>query len=113
MVSRKVVSVLLAAYLVAMLAEQAQGFLPIFTISESMRMQEKMRNNAMKKSVRSEEGDVADLSSYENLQEDEIIKLTAPVEFGLRLSARQMEKYRVALEGLVQEMLPEHQNVDG
>ncbi|XP_069488711.1 promotilin-like [Ambystoma mexicanum] len=112
MVSRKVVSVLLAAYLVAVLAEQAQGFLPIFTVSESMRMQEKARNNAMKKSLRSEDGDFADLSSYENLQEDEIIKLTAPVEFGLRLSARQMEKYRVALEGLLQEMLPEHQNVD-
>ncbi|KAJ1139192.1 hypothetical protein NDU88_005567 [Pleurodeles waltl] len=70
----------------------------------------KEKNRAMKKSLRSEDGELADISSYDNLEEDEIIKLKAPVEFGMRLSARQMEKYRVALEGLLQGMLPEPRN---
>nr|BDD69380.1 promotilin precursor [Cynops pyrrhogaster] len=112
MVSQKVVATLLAAYVVAMLAEQAQGFLPIFSPSDARRMQERERNKGMKKSLRSEEGEYADLSSYDNLEEDEIIKVTAPVEFDVRLSARQLEKCRVALEGLLQNILPEPRKVD-
>ncbi|KAJ1139190.1 hypothetical protein NDU88_005565 [Pleurodeles waltl] len=110
MVSQKVMAALLAAYVVVMLAEQAQGFLPIFSPSDARRMQAKEKNRAMKKSLRSEDGELADISSYDNLEEDEIIKLKAPVEFGMRLSARQMEKYRVALEGLLQGLLPEPRN---
>ncbi|XP_078497381.1 promotilin [Lissotriton helveticus] len=112
MVSQKVVAALLAAYVVAMLAEQAQGFLPIFSPSDARRMQERERNKAMKKSLRSEDGEFADLSNFDNLEEDEIIKVTAPVEFGVRLSARQLEKCRVALESLLQDMLPEPRNVN-
>uniref|UniRef100_A0A674JF97 Motilin n=1 Tax=Terrapene triunguis TaxID=2587831 RepID=A0A674JF97_9SAUR len=96
MVSRKVVASLLVVYVVAMLAEQTEGYLAFFTRSDIERMQEKQRNKAQKKSLmlqkRSEGGDITELSDVE--------RLTAPGETGMRLNARQLEKYQHILEEL-------------
>ncbi|XP_065259487.1 promotilin [Emys orbicularis] len=114
MVSRKVVASLLVVYVVAMLAEQTEGYLAFFTRSDIERMQEKQRNKAQKKSLmlqkRSEGGDVTELSDVERVDEGEIIKLTAPGETGMRLDARQLEKYQHILEELLTEMLLDAQN---
>ncbi|XP_026510916.1 promotilin-like [Terrapene carolina triunguis] len=114
MVSRKVVASLLVVYVVAMLAEQTEGYLAFFTRSDIERMQEKQRNKAQKKSLmlqkRSEGGDVTELSDVERVDEGGIIKLTAPGETGMRLDARQLEKYQHILEELLTEMLLDAQN---
>ncbi|KAM9148621.1 promotilin [Pangshura tecta] len=114
MVSRSVVASLLVVYVVAMLAEQTEGYLAFFTRSDIERMQEKQRNKAQKKSLtlqkRSEGGDVTELSDVERVDEGEIIKLTAPAETGMRLDARQLEKYQHVLEELLTEMLLDAQN---
>uniref|UniRef100_A0A8C3PED6 Motilin n=1 Tax=Chrysemys picta bellii TaxID=8478 RepID=A0A8C3PED6_CHRPI len=84
MVSRKVVASLLVVYVVAMLAEQTEGYLAFFTRSDIERMQEKQRNKAQKKSLmlqkRSEGGDVTELSDVERVDEGEIIKVRGMVE---------------------------------
>ncbi|XP_067387788.1 promotilin [Emydura macquarii macquarii] len=118
MVSRKVVASLLVVYVVAMLAEQTEGYLAFFTRSdfERMQLQEKERNKAQRKSLmmqkRSEDGDVIKLSDTEGVEEGEIIKLTAPGETGMRLNAKQLEKYQHILEELLTEMLLDTRNVN-
>ncbi|CAM5170725.1 unnamed protein product [Eretmochelys imbricata] len=118
MVSRKVVASLLVVYVVAMLAEQTEGYLAFFTRSdiERMQLQEKERNKAQKKSLmlqkRSEGREVTELSDVEGVDEGEIIKLTAPGEIGMRLNARQLEKYQHILEELLTEMLLDTRNVN-
>ncbi|XP_006860620.1 PREDICTED: promotilin [Chrysochloris asiatica] len=108
MVSRKTVVTLLVVHVAAMLASQTEAFVPIFTYSELQRMQERERNKAQKKSLsvqqRSEEA--ASLGPTELTEEEEstIIKLTAPVEIGMRMNSRQLEKYQAALEGLLREV---------
>ncbi|XP_074792386.1 promotilin isoform X1 [Natator depressus] len=116
MVSRKVVTSLLVVYVVAMLAEQTEGYLAFFTRSdiERMQLQEKERSKAQKKSLmlqkRSEGREVTELSDVEGVDEGEIIKLTAPGEIGMRLNARQLEKYQHVLEELLTEMLLDARN---
>ncbi|XP_054109865.2 promotilin isoform X3 [Callithrix jacchus] len=41
------------------------------------------------------------------------LQLTAPVEIGIRMNSRQLEKYRAALEELLSEMSPSTQPSDG
>nr|XP_014701878.2 promotilin [Equus asinus] len=114
MVSCKAVVALLVVHVAAMLASQTEAFVPIFTYSELQRMQEKERNRGQKKSLglqqRSE--DVGSLDPTEAAEEEgkEVIKLTAPVEIGMRMNSRQLEKYRAALEGLLSEVLLSTQN---
>ena len=43
-------------------------------------------------------------------EKQEVIKLTAPVEIGMRMNARQLEKYQATLEGLLHEVLPSSLN---
>ena len=43
-------------------------------------------------------------------EKQEVIKLTAPVEIGMRMNARQLEKYQATLEGLLREVLPSSLN---
>ncbi|XP_073740989.1 promotilin isoform X1 [Callorhinus ursinus] len=114
MVSRKAVVVLLLVHVAAMLASQTEAFVPIFTHSELQKIREKERNRGQKKSLvlqkRSEE--VGPLDPLEPAEEDEnqVIKLTAPVEIGMKMNSRQLEKYRAALEGLLSEVLLSTQN---
>ncbi|XP_055119364.1 promotilin [Symphalangus syndactylus] len=112
MVSRKAVAALLVVHAAAMLASQTEAFVPIFTYGELQRMQEKERNKGQKKSLSvwqrsGEEGPVDPVEPIEE-EENEMIKLTAPLEVGMRMNSRQLEKYRAALEGLLSEMLPPH-----
>lgn len=43
-------------------------------------------------------------------EKQEVIKLTAPVEIGMRMNSRQLEKYQATLEGLLREVLPSSLN---
>ncbi|DAA29847.1 TPA: promotilin-like [Bos taurus] len=78
-----------------------------------MALQEKEKYNGPKKSLsvqqRSEEvGPVDPAEPWEEKQE--VIKLTAPVEIGMRMNSRQLEKYQATLEGLLREVLPSSLN---
>uniref|UniRef100_G3QYK9 Promotilin n=1 Tax=Gorilla gorilla gorilla TaxID=9595 RepID=G3QYK9_GORGO len=112
MVSRKAVAALLVVHAAAMLASQTEAFVPIFTYGELQRMQEKERNKGQKKSLsvwqRSGEEGPVDPAEPIKEEENEMIKLTAPLEIGMRMNSRQLEKYLAALEGLLSEMLPQH-----
>ncbi|XP_043858309.1 promotilin isoform X1 [Dromiciops gliroides] len=117
MVSSKIVATMLVMYIATMLAAQTEGFVPIFTYSDVQRMQEKERNKGQKKSLsvqqRSEEGDPMALMDFKEEEENEMIKLTAPGEIGIRMNSRQLEKYRGVLEELLTEVLLSTQNVPG
>eukprot|EP00071_Canis_lupus_P047891 XP_022281448.1 motilin isoform X2 [Canis lupus familiaris] len=114
MVSRKAVAALLVVHVAAMLASQTEAFVPIFTHSELQKIREKERNKGQKKSLilqkKSEE--VGPLDSVEPTEEEEnqVIKLTAPVEIGMKMNSRQLEKYWAALEELLSEVLLTPQN---
>ncbi|XP_077610951.1 promotilin [Crocuta crocuta] len=114
MVSRKVVAALLLVHVATMLASQTEAFVPIFTHSELQRFREKERNKGQKKSLivqqRSEEEGPLDPTEPTEEEENQVLKLTAPVEIGMRMSSRQLEKYRAALEGLLSEVLLSAQN---
>ncbi|XP_006025154.2 promotilin [Alligator sinensis] len=116
MVSRRAVVTLLVVYGMAMLAEQTEGFLPIFTHSDMQRMQDRERNKGQKKSLtlqqQSEEGDFTGPSNMEGVGEGEMIKLTAPVEIRMQLNSRQLEKYQGVLEKLLTEMLLDTENAN-
>ncbi|XP_036624346.1 promotilin [Trichosurus vulpecula] len=115
MASSKMVAAMLVIYTAAMLAAQTEGFVPLFTYSDVQRMQEKERNKGQKKSLsvqqRSEEEDPMALVDFKE-EENEMIKLTAPVEIGIRMNSRQLEKYRGVLEELLTEVLLSTQNVN-
>ncbi|KAF6115039.1 motilin [Phyllostomus discolor] len=105
MVSCKTVAALLVVHVAALLASQTEAFVPIFTYSEVQRMQEKERTKGQKKSLseqqRSEEMGALDLEEPTGEKEDQVIRLTAPMEIGIRMNSRQLEKYRAAVEGLL------------
>ncbi|XP_010120894.1 PREDICTED: promotilin, partial [Chlamydotis macqueenii] len=61
MVSKKVVAGLLLVYVVSMLAEQTEGFVPFFTQSDFRKMQEKERNKG---------GQKKSLTSLQQLEEE-------------------------------------------
>uniref|UniRef100_F6WZH6 Promotilin n=2 Tax=Callithrix jacchus TaxID=9483 RepID=F6WZH6_CALJA len=117
MVSRKTVAALLVVHTAAMLATQTEAFVPIFTYGELQKMQERERNKGQKKSLsiwqRSGEEGPADPTEPIEEEENKMIELTAPVEIGIRMNSRQLEKYRAALEELLSEMSPSTQPSDG
>uniref|UniRef100_A0ABI0P189 Motilin/ghrelin-associated peptide domain-containing protein n=2 Tax=Bos TaxID=9903 RepID=A0ABI0P189_BOVIN len=81
------------------------GLLKVF--SSTTVQKEKEKYNGPKKSLsvqqRSEEvGPVDPAEPWEEKQE--VIKLTAPVEIGMRMNSRQLEKYQATLEGLLREV---------
>ncbi|NXK40319.1 MOTI protein, partial [Piprites chloris] len=105
MVSRKVVASLLLVYLLSLLAEQAEGFMPFFTHSDFQKMQEKERNKGgQKKSLSSldEEG-FSEQSVGDNTGKS--VQQAVPVRPGMWLTPRQLEKYQNALEKLLAELL--------
>ncbi|KAM6114462.1 promotilin [Phoenicopterus ruber ruber] len=111
MVSKKVVASLLLVYMVSMLAEQTEGFVPFFTQSDfrKMQLQEKERNKAgQKKSLTSlqqlEEEGFSEQSSAD-VNKVKTIQLAVPVRAGMWLTPRQLEKYQDVLEKLLAEML--------
>ncbi|KAM9001367.1 promotilin [Sarcophilus harrisii] len=114
MMSSKIVATMLVMYIATMLAAQTEGFVPIFTYSDVQRMQEKERDKGQKKSLsvqqRSEEGDPVVSVNFKNEEENKMIKLTAPVEIGIRMNSRQLEKYQGVLEELLTEVLLSTQN---
>ncbi|KFZ47694.1 Promotilin, partial [Antrostomus carolinensis] len=109
MVSKKVVASLLLVYVVSMLAEQSEGFVPFFTQSDFQKMQEKERNKGgQKKSLTSlqqlEEEGFSEQSSA-RVNKVKTIQLSVPVKARMCLTPRQLEKYQDVLEKLLAEML--------
>uniref|UniRef100_A0A2K6C055 Promotilin n=1 Tax=Macaca nemestrina TaxID=9545 RepID=A0A2K6C055_MACNE len=99
MVSRKAVAALLVVHAAAMLASRTEAFVPIFTYGELQRSQTKERCHS--------KGQKKSLSVWQEVWgEGPVDPLTAPLEIGMRIELRQLEKYRAALEGLLSEMLP-------
>ncbi|NXN42496.1 MOTI protein, partial [Rhinoptilus africanus] len=109
MVSKKVVASLLVMYVVSMLAEQTEGFVPFFTQSDFRKMQEKERNKG---------GQKKSLTSLQQLEEEGLseqpggdvnkvktMQLAVPVRAGMWFTPRQLEKYQDVLEKLLAEML--------
>ncbi|NXN64346.1 MOTI protein, partial [Himantopus himantopus] len=128
MVSKVVVASLLLVYVVSMLAEQTEGFVPFFTQSDFRKMQEKERNKGgQKKSLTSlqqleEEGlsgqSGADVNKVKTIQSPNLPpsallsfsfwlppQLAVPARAGMWLTPRQLEKYQDVLEKLLAEML--------
>ncbi|NXE50311.1 MOTI protein, partial [Casuarius casuarius] len=109
MVSKKVVASLLLVYVVCLLAEQAEGYLPFFTQSDFQKMQEKERNKGQKKSLTSlqqlEEQDFPEQSRAEDVSKVNTIQLVVPAKARMWLTSRQLEKYQDVLEKLLAEML--------
>ncbi|ELW69526.1 LEM domain-containing protein 2 [Tupaia chinensis] len=99
MVSRKAVAALLVVHALAMLASQTEAFVPIFTYSELQKMQERERNKGQKKSlsVRQRSEETGPLDPAELMEEGDVIKLTAPVEIGMRMNSRQLENLGLLL----------------
>ncbi|NXA06901.1 MOTI protein, partial [Sapayoa aenigma] len=109
MVSRKVMLSLLLVYLVSLLAEQTQGFMPFFTQSDFQKMQEKERNRAgQKKSLgllqQLEEEGFPEQSGV-GINTVKAIQQAVPVRAGMWLTPRQLEKYRDVLEKVLAELL--------
>uniref|UniRef100_H0VB86 Promotilin n=1 Tax=Cavia porcellus TaxID=10141 RepID=H0VB86_CAVPO len=106
MVSPKAAAALLVIHTATMLA----AFIPIFTYSELRRTQEREQNKGLRKSLsiqqRSEEAGRLEPREVMEEEENGVIKLTAPVEIGMGLSSRQLEKHRAVLEALLSEALP-------
>ncbi|NXS91278.1 MOTI protein, partial [Jacana jacana] len=122
MVSKKVVASLLLVYVVSMLAEQTEGFVPFFTQSDFLKMQEKERNKGgQKKSLTSlqqleeeafSEPSRADVNKGQTIQVRRTMRLEGAHEdtqaaqgAGMWLTPRQLEKYQDVLEKLLAEML--------
>nr|AFX60995.1 prepromotilin [Dipodomys deserti deserti] len=103
MVSCKAMAILLVVHTATMLASQTEAFIPIFTYSELQKMQERERSKGQKKSLNLQQRSEEEEASEE--EENFTIQLTAPVEIGMRMNSRQLEKYRKALEGLWREAL--------
>ncbi|NWS75908.1 MOTI protein, partial [Crotophaga sulcirostris] len=116
MVSKKLVVSLLVVYLVSMLAEQTEGFVPFFTHSDFQKMQEKERNRGgQKKSLTSlqqleEEGfsqqSGADVHKVKTIQLFPLAfsQLAVPDGAGMWLTPKQLEKYQDVLKKLLAEM---------
>uniref|UniRef100_A0A8C9EYM2 Motilin/ghrelin domain-containing protein n=1 Tax=Pavo cristatus TaxID=9049 RepID=A0A8C9EYM2_PAVCR len=116
MVSKKAVAALLLLYVMSVLAEQAEGFVPFFTQSDFQKMQEKERNKGYKKSVtppqQLEEGGFSEQSGAD-INGMKTIQLAVPVRAGTWLILRQLEKYQGVLEKLLTEVLQDTPNGTG
>ncbi|XP_072212324.1 promotilin isoform X2 [Excalfactoria chinensis] len=114
MVSRKAAALLLL-YVMSVLAEQAEGFVPFFTQSDLQKMQEKERNKGQKKSLtplqQLEEEGFSEQSDA-GIDRMKTIQPAAPARAGMRLILRQLEKYQGVLEKLLTEVLQDTPNAD-
>uniref|UniRef100_A0A803Y2K5 Promotilin n=2 Tax=Meleagris gallopavo TaxID=9103 RepID=A0A803Y2K5_MELGA len=115
MVSKKAAAGLLLVYVMAVLAEQAEGFVPFFTQSDIQKMQEKERIKGQKKSLTSlqqlEEEGFSEQSGAD-IEGMKTIQLAVPVRAGTWLILRQLEKYQGVLEKLLTEVLQDTPNAD-
>ncbi|XP_009463976.1 PREDICTED: LEM domain-containing protein 2 [Nipponia nippon] len=111
MVSKKVVTSLLLVYVVAVLAEQTEGFVPFFTQSDfwKMQMQEKERSKGGQEksltSLQQQEEESSSEQSSAGVNKAKATQLAVPAKAGMWLAPRQLEKYQDVLEKLLAEML--------
>ncbi|XP_030077539.1 promotilin [Microcaecilia unicolor] len=116
MVSQKVAALLLVVYVMVLLVERSEGYISFVSHNDATKMKDRERNRVLKKSVnlqpRSEEEGYMNIMDYDNRDEAEIIKLTAPVESGMRVDSKQLQKYQLLLEMLLNEKIPEAQKAD-
>ncbi|XP_040472619.1 promotilin [Falco naumanni] len=108
MVSKAAPASLLLVYVVSMLAEQTEGFVPFFTQSNFQKMQEKGRERGKKISLAllqqlEEKGSSEQFGT--DVNKVRTIQLADPVRAGMWLTPRQLEKYQDVLEKLLAETL--------
>ncbi|XP_066839187.1 promotilin isoform X2 [Anser cygnoides] len=112
MVSKKAVASLVLVYVVSMLAEQTEGFVPFFTQSDFRKMQEKERNREQKKSLTPLQQPGEEGLSEQAGADVKTIQLAVPVKAGMWLISRQLEKYQDVLEKLLAEVLQDTPDAD-
>ncbi|XP_075706724.1 promotilin [Rhinoderma darwinii] len=94
--SRVIVSTFLVAFGLCMLTEKTHGsFLHFFSHSDACNMQ----GGPCKKFLqqRSEGGELRNMGG---LEEEDVLKLKAPVEIEVRLDSQQIENYRNTIENI-------------
>ncbi|XP_066559112.1 motilin-like [Amia ocellicauda] len=106
----KVISCLLVVSVVAMLAEQTEGFISFISPGDMRRMMEQEKGRAGKKSLeveqRSEERESGELASPDWYRQKDTAK-GAPLEIGVRLSPQQLDRLAPVLGEILHEMLAE------
>ncbi|KAM4835705.1 promotilin [Thomomys bottae] len=104
MLSCRTMGILLVVHAATILASQTDAFIPILTYSKFQKMQERERSKGQKKLLHLQQRSEEEETSEE--EENFTVQLTAPVEIGMKMNSRQLEKYPAALEGLLREALP-------
>ncbi|XP_060701005.1 promotilin-like [Hemiscyllium ocellatum] len=106
MISKRIMINVMVVCIVAMLAEQTEGFLTFLSPRDYQKKIEnyKSRMNLQK---RSEENNLPEVSSMEEMK---VIKLCVPFEIGIKLSSKQFQKYGEHLGELLQNILSENKN---
>nr|XP_033774296.1 promotilin [Geotrypetes seraphini] len=116
MVSQKVASLLLVMYVMVLLVECSEGYISFVSHNDATKMKDRERNRLQRKSLNlqphSEEEGYMNIMDHDSSDEAEIIKPTAPVEFGMRVDSRQLQKYRLLLEMLLNEQTSEAQKAE-
>ncbi|GCC26796.1 hypothetical protein chiPu_2000003 [Chiloscyllium punctatum] len=112
MISKRVMINLMVVCIVAMLAEQTEGFLTFLSPRDYQKMIENYKTRVgkgvpMNLQKRSEENNLPEVSSMEEMK---VIKLCVPFEIGIKLSSKQFQKYGEHLGELLQNILSENKN---
>ncbi|XP_048408980.1 motilin-like [Stegostoma tigrinum] len=112
MISKRVIINLMVVCVVAMLAEETEGFLSFLSPSDYQKKLENDRirvgkNLPMNLQKRSEENNLSEVSSTEEMK---VIKLCVPFEIGIKMNTKQYQKYGEHLGELLQNILSENTN---
>ncbi|XP_026536118.1 promotilin-like [Pseudonaja textilis] len=98
MVPKKMITSLLLLYITAMMVKESEGYLAFYSREDFRRMQEKEKNQAQKKLL--DTRDIVEVAE----DEGQVIKMIAPIEIGIHLSFKQLEKYQDVLKELLTEV---------
>ncbi|XP_067863863.1 promotilin-like [Heptranchias perlo] len=113
MVSKRIMISLLVVCIVAMLAEETEGFLSFLSPSD---YQKKLENDRIRMGrkvpvnlqQRSEESSLSEVLGAEDMKE--VMKLCVPFEIGIKMNTKQYQKYGVLLGELLNDILSEGTN---
>uniref|UniRef100_A0A8C5SH63 Motilin/ghrelin-associated peptide domain-containing protein n=1 Tax=Laticauda laticaudata TaxID=8630 RepID=A0A8C5SH63_LATLA len=98
MVPKKMITSLLLLYITAMIVKDSEGYLAFYSREDFRRMQEKEKNQAQKKLL--DTRDIVEVAE----DEGQVIKMIAPIEIGIHLNFKQLEKYQDVLKELLTEV---------
>ncbi|ETE71232.1 Promotilin, partial [Ophiophagus hannah] len=104
MVPEKVITSLLLLYITTMMIKESEGYLAFYSREDFRRMQEKEKNQSQKKSL--DTRDIVEVAE----DEGQVIKMIAPIEIGIHLNSKQLEKCQDVLKELLTEVLSDTKN---